>query len=307
MKGCDPLILPRFESPELLLLRSLARRKHLSDKDYHYYENLEKGFEGEMKFDELLQSFSEEWLFLNGLLLEYNNSFFQIDTLGIAQDSLYIFDVKYFEGDFTIDGELWKYVSGTPLKNPLHQLQRCESLLKRFLQEKGQHFPIKSYLVFNHPHFTLYQAPPNQTIILPSQINRFMTKLKHYKSTLNDKHRKLADIILAENHPHYPNAYMPKYQYSELTKGIHCSKCHSFCLKKLHPGTLICQSCSYEENIENAILRSLQDFRLLFPERKVTTNEIFEWCKSLLSKKQIQRTLSKNFKRKSYGKYSHYV
>lgn len=113
------------------------------------------------------------------------------------------------------------------------------------------------------PTFTLYHASPDQTMILPSQINRLMTKLKHNKSNLNDKHRKLADLLLAENHPYYPNAYKPKYQYSELTKGILCSKCHSFFLKKLQPGTLICQSCSHEESIENAVLRSLQEFRFL--------------------------------------------
>ncbi|MGG0719138.1 nuclease-related domain-containing protein [Robertmurraya massiliosenegalensis] len=298
---------PRIEPPELLILRSLSPRKQLSEKDYHYYENLEKGFEGEKKFDELLDTFSEEWIFLNGLLLEHNNSFFQIDSLGISQECLYIFDVKYFEGDLTIEGDHWKYSNGTVLKNPLHQLQRCESLLSRFLQDKGIHFPIKAHLVFNHPHLTLYGAPRNPTIILPTQLERFMKNLKTVKSVLNSNHKKLADILLTANLPSYPNAYIPKYQYSELSKGIICSSCGSFLNSKSHFGKLACHRCHGVEKLESAVLRSLQEFQILFPERKVTTNALFDWCSPILSKRQVQKVLSENFERKGHGKYSYYV
>ncbi|WP_019153291.1 nuclease-related domain-containing protein [Robertmurraya massiliosenegalensis] len=301
------ILKPRIESPELLILRCLSPRKQLVEKDHHYYENLEKGFEGEKKFDELLETFTEDWLFLNGLLLEHNNSLFQIDTLGISQEGLYLFDVKYYEGDMSIDGELWKYSNGTVLKNPLHQLQRCESLLSRFLQDKGLHFPIKAYLVFNHPHFTLYGAPRNPTIILPTQLQYFMKKLKSVKSVLNSSHKKLADMILTANLPSYPNAYIPKYEYSDLTRGIICSSCGSFLKSKSHFGKLTCQHCLHVEQLDSAALRSLREFQILFPERKVTTNALFDWCSPILSKRQVQKVLSENFERKGHGKYSYYV
>jgi hypothetical protein len=44
----------RYESKELLTLRSLNLRMELADRDAKKYYSVEKGFEGEQKFDEFL-------------------------------------------------------------------------------------------------------------------------------------------------------------------------------------------------------------------------------------------------------------
>jgi hypothetical protein len=45
----------RYESKELLTLRSLNLRMELADRDAKKYYSVEKGFEGEQKFDEFFQ------------------------------------------------------------------------------------------------------------------------------------------------------------------------------------------------------------------------------------------------------------
>jgi Nuclease-related domain len=123
------LFKPLYEPVELKLLRFLNSRMNLAAKEKQYFFNLEKGYEGERKLAALLEHLSIDLIILNDLLLEHNNSIFQIDTLLISQNTIYLFEVKNYEGDFYIDAEIWYKKSGNEIKNPLLQLKRSESLL----------------------------------------------------------------------------------------------------------------------------------------------------------------------------------
>lgn len=78
-------IKPRTVSAELKLLRYLNLRISFSVEETQYYLNLEKGFDGELYFDELLGKLSGDWLVISDLLIEVNNTIFQIDSLLIYQ------------------------------------------------------------------------------------------------------------------------------------------------------------------------------------------------------------------------------
>ncbi|WP_143522427.1 nuclease-related domain-containing protein, partial [Pseudomonas sp. 2822-17] len=71
----------------------------LDEKEKFRYLNLEKGYEGELKFDALLENLQEERYILNDLLLAVNNSYFQIDSLIISQGIIHLIDIRNFEGD----------------------------------------------------------------------------------------------------------------------------------------------------------------------------------------------------------------
>lgn len=74
------LLRGRTESYELLALRFLNSRMKLTEQEKFRLLNLEKGYEGEVKFDQLAEGLHEERYIINDLLLEINNSYFQIDT-----------------------------------------------------------------------------------------------------------------------------------------------------------------------------------------------------------------------------------
>ncbi|PWW27956.1 nuclease-like protein [Cytobacillus oceanisediminis] len=122
-------------------------------KELHTLSLLRKGFTGEKQFDMLLQSMPDESIILNDLLLEYSNTIFQIDSLLITGDCIYVFEIKNYEGDFYINHDKWCTTSKSEIKNPLLQLQRSESLLRRLLLDLGFNAPIKSYLIFINPEF----------------------------------------------------------------------------------------------------------------------------------------------------------
>ncbi|MBS4192662.1 NERD domain-containing protein [Bacillus sp. FJAT-49705] len=302
------LIKQRTEPEELKLLRFLNARMELSGKEKNIYLNLEKGLKGELWFDNWIENFSSEWFVLNDLLLESNNSVFQIDTLLITADKMYLFEIKNYEGDFYIQGDKWYTISKSEIKNPILQLERSEMLFRRLLQELGFSSPIESYLIFVNPDFFLYQTPFNLPIVFLSQLNRFKNKLIMNEGILKKRHSKFAEQLVSICLKESPYTRLPKYNYDQLERGVTCAYCYSL-MDSLTEGEeiIVCKECGGKENVFSAILRSTEEYKLLFPDRKITTNEIFEWCRGVKSSRSIRRILSEKYELKGHGKYSFFV
>ena len=300
---------PRLVSEELKILRSLNDRMILSEKEANHLWYLEKGYAGEQMFDEWSEKLSNNCLILNDLLLEFSTNTFQIDSLLISEGTIYLFEVKNYEGDYIVEKERWYSTSNNEIKNPLPQLERSEALLRRYLHGLGYTFTIEPYLIFINPNFTLYQAPFNKSIIFPTQLNSFLTKINAKISSAkpNGRHAKIAQLLIDAHQTKSRYTHIPDYSYEELKKGITCARCHKFIANFKGKGLFLVCICGSIENTQSAILRSVAEFNLLFPDRKITTKVIMEWCGIFKCPKTIQKILSKNFKRVDHGKSSYYV
>ncbi|MCF6137913.1 nuclease-related domain-containing protein [Pseudalkalibacillus berkeleyi] len=290
---------------ELQILRALNYRKLLSNKDKNKYINAEKGYEGECKFDEWLSPLISGKIVLNDLLLEYNNSIFQIDSLLLTTENIILFEVKNFEGDYYINGSEWYSMKGKVINNPLHQLHRNTVLLRGLLNESGLKLQIEPQLIFMNPLFQLYQAPIEPPIIFPNQLIRYRAILKKDRSFINDKMKKIAKHLLSLHLDKNPNSRSPKYHYNELQKGTICPSCHQM-YRELTKTILVCGSCGGTEHYEPAILRTIADHQLLFPDKKITTDEIHQWSGKTVSKITIRKLLNKNFKQVKCGPSTYY-
>jgi hypothetical protein len=295
----------RTESLELKILKVLNTRMDLKEDIHKYYLNLEKGFEGEVQFDILTEELQSECLILNDLLLEINNTKFQIDTLIIFQETIYLFEVKNFEGDFCYESDSFHTFSGKEIKNPLDQLKRSNSLLRQLIRDLGYNLPIEAYVVFINHEFTLYQASKNLPLIFPTQLNRYMKKLNMKPSRLNNSHRKLADELVSLHKTELPYERLPTFEYDQQKKGFTCKVCRSFSMS-LQVYEVVCNECGCKELVSSAVLRSVEEFKLLFPKRKITTNDIHEWCGLVESKKRISRILRSNYKVAGVGQWAYY-
>ncbi|MCM3118148.1 NERD domain-containing protein [Neobacillus sp. MER 74] len=296
----------RLELLEITLLRSLNARMRLSDKDVSNYTRLRKGLEGEQKSDLWLEGLSEEWLVIHDLLLEYNNSKFQIDTLLISHDKIYPLDIKNFEGDYFVEAEKWYTSAKKDMKNPVHQQDRCVVLLRSLLRDLGYHYPFEPYLIFINSEFHLYITTINPSLVFHSQLNRFLKKLNARSVKLNKGHYKLAEQLVALHMVESPYPNLPAYQYEDLKKGILCPKCYSF-FSEIHGSSLVCGNCGCKEEVESAVLRSVTELVLLFPGYKITTKIVCDWCEIVKSEKTIRRILGKHYKQIGHGKSANYV
>lgn len=297
----------RTESDELLTLRSLNKRMKLMEKEKFHYQNLEKGFEGEKKFDQLTEILLEERYILNDLLFEVNNSYFQIDSVFITQAVIYLLDIKNFQGDCYLElDKLYSVTTKREYKNPVDQFKRSSTLFRQLLQIHKLNYLVESSVIFINPEFTLYQAPMDQPLILPNQVDRFLKDLNQTPSKLNNGHKDLAQKLLSLHQSKNPFTTLPKYEYDQLQTGIYCKTCFSFFVS-IKNNYFVCGKSGELEKINLGILRNVQEYKLLFPEQKITTQAIYDWCKVDLSKKTFYRILKKNYTSCGNTKDTYYI
>jgi hypothetical protein len=289
------LLKERSESEELLVMRSLDIRMELTKKEKFHYLNLEKGYEGEVKFYQLAEGLHEEVYIINDLLFEVNNSYFQIDTVIISQGVTHLLDIKNFQGDCYLElDKLYAVKTSREYKNPINQLQRSATLFRQLLQIHKLNYLVDPSVIFINPEFTLYQAPMDQPIILPTKVNGFLNDINNTPSKLNDGHKILAQKLISLHQTKNPFTVLPKYNYEKLQNGVYCKNCRSFQIS-IKNYDFVCERCGRHERIELAILRNVEEYKLLFPDRKITTQNIYHWCKVDLNRKTICRVLKKNY------------
>lgn len=248
-----------------------------------------------MEFDKLTINLQEERYILNDLLLEVNNSYFQIDSLIISQGVIHLLDIKNFHGDYYFESDkLYAMLTGREYKNPINQLKRSETLFRQLLQNLKQNFLVEASVIFINPEFTLYQAPMNLPLIFPTQVSRFINNINNTPSKLSEGHMKLAQQLLSLHQTKNPFTIVPDYNYEQLQKGIYCRGCMSFLISRKNT-TLVCEKCGVHEKFDQAILRNIEEFKTLFPDRKITTQSIYEWCKLDLHKRTLSRILKSNY------------
>ncbi|NHM32281.1 nuclease-related domain-containing protein [Neobacillus terrae] len=296
---------PRTKPEELEVLEILHTRMNLSDKDRQHSSNLKKGFEGEIIFDSLIENLKCECLILNDLLLHFNNTTFQLDSLIISSETIFLYEVKNYEGDYFYESDRLYKKPKFEIINPLNQLRRSESQLRQLLHHLGFQVPIDASVVFINSEFTLYQAPLNIPFIFHSQLNQHLRKLNNITSKLNNKHKILADKLVSLHNENFPYRQLPPYDYEQLHKGITCVNCNSFSLI-IKGKKVFCTECGHVEMVATAVIRSVKEFKYLFSDRKINTNEIHEWCKIVNSKKRIKRILDKEFKMSGVNRWAFY-
>lgn len=79
---------------ELMIYSCLNSRMDIAAKEKSHYMNLVKSCEGEKRFDDLHLANAGERIILNDLLFEANKTFYQMDSLFLPTQTIYLFEVK---------------------------------------------------------------------------------------------------------------------------------------------------------------------------------------------------------------------
>lgn len=128
----------RMEPMVLTKLRILKKRMKLTEEENRYFNSLDKGYKGEVKFDLLTEKLTNSCLILNELLFEVEKTTFQIDSLIIFAETMDVFEIKNNSGDYIYKADgLTSTTTSTVIKNPLDQLNRSKILYKKLLNQIG--------------------------------------------------------------------------------------------------------------------------------------------------------------------------
>jgi DNA-directed RNA polymerase subunit RPC12/RpoP len=297
---------PRTKPNDLIKLQLLKKRMSLSSKDKQYYQSLMKGYEGEVAFDAYTESLSSEGIILNDLLFNVHNNILQIDSLIITPDKIHLLEIKNYEGDYYYKSDQIFTMSDTEIINPLHQLNRSKYLFSQLLQSLRIKAQVIASVVFVNPHFMLYQAPIEQPYIFPTQIKPYLKEISSKSNHLNETHWKLAEKLRTHHITESQFSRLPEYNFEKLKKGITCRRCNSFSLK-IDERYCVCKECGFKELVSEAVVRNVEEYAILFPDKKITVDTIYEWCKIVPAKKRISRILAKNFRKVGEYRWTYYV
>lgn len=301
------IIKEREPSTQLETLRVLKRRSDLLNPQMSSIQHMVKGCQGECRFDEMLEELKSECLILNDLTLRINGRTCQIDTLLITGEGVTLYEVKNYEGQFVYTEDKLKILStNKEISNPVHQLSRTTNLFRQLMEDQHANFTLQTYIVFINEAFTLYNAPVDSPFILPTMLDYHMKKLSNERRALNKSHYTFAETLKQMNQPELTFYSFPEYDWSGLEKGAFYKVCQSELGKPI--GRMCqCNKCGCKEVSTDVILRQINEYLLLFPEKKLTTNDVYEWIGKLFSKKSIRSVLEKNFELKGNYKGRYYT
>ena len=296
----------REKSSQLKGYESLNSRLSLSKDELSKYNHLKTGLEGEITFDKLVQTrLNKDILILNDLLLSVNGSSIQIDSLILMNNSVYIFEIKNYKGEYRY--ESGKYISkrGYTIVSPNNQLERTATLFAQLMKSWNYSVNVVKYLVFINPEFTLYRVESDDSVCLPTQINELLRKLGDQEVSRNPKLRQLANRLLENHKQNVPfELNLPTYAWEDLLKGPTCTHCRSFTLT-YSQRSCVCKACGMKTDRLNNIIGNVEEMKLLFPEMKITTKSVSQWLNGALPAKSIRRALNTHYKKqgKSQGVY----
>lgn len=282
--------------------RTILTGEHKSDLTH-----FKKGYEGEVFFDERIkENVKCDSLVMCDLLLKQNN-IFQIDTLIITSNTLYLYEIKNFSGKYKNQDGLFLTLNDWETTNPMLQLEKTASLLRQLFRKWNLSIKVEANIVFTHPSFYLYNDNPDTPFIYYYQIDEHLEQLNHNKKSLSARHHKLAKLLeqsIQEEAPYQKQ--LPLYSYTDLKKGLRCTQCRSFTIVLTERQTR-CRSCNHIETTKQTILKAIEEFRFLFPENKLTTAIIYDWCDKQIQPLRIRSILAGHYKKIGKNKGAYYT
>ena len=135
---------------------------------------------------------------------------------------------------------------------------------------------IEAFIVYVNPEFSIWGAPYEGDSILPGQISEHFRELQNMKPVTNPELEKLAQALVECHDPEYPSKLI-KYEYEKMNKGINCPTC-GLLVQNFYGRSHMCESCGKKMIIQKAISSSISDFHTLFPNEKLTTKRLADWC-----------------------------
>lgn len=302
------IIMKSREKSKLMIgLEFLNRRITLTEKEKRLLLNLEKRFDGEKEFDERIKTYlSNEIIVLNDLLLVNNGTTFQIDSLIITSETIYIYEVKNYSGNYLMNSGELMTSNGIEISNPLLQRARIEHNIFSLLKEWGLQYKVEVNVLFINSTFTLYQARIEDSIILPTQVKSHLLEVNNTSRLLTKNNHFLANKLIRLHNRSLPfQKQLPRYNYDQCKKGLCCSKCGSFDLI-LKQRSCLCKACNEVSSIEKITLKNIEEFMFLFPEKKLTTRIVTEWCGNMVTLQRIRKILKDHFTVVGLNKSTYY-
>lgn len=282
----------RKQPVELLHYTALEKRRALTEEEQTVLRTSEKGFIGEKNYDLILDEVGHKNLSVfRDVFLKIGKSHTQFDSIIIAEDRISLNEIKNYSGEYRFENGNWYRKQWQMNENPFAQAVRAKNKLQKLMAENNLHYNVEHATIFVHDDFRLISDDENiwKTTVLRNYLRMYFDSRN--SSFVGERTKRAADII---KDAIVPNPYLPDApDINTLKRGLYCGTCGSFELdkSKFH---FVCSVCGTKESNSTHMLRTLSDFKFLFPGEKMTKLKVLELVDHQVSMRTINRHLSKH-------------
>lgn len=267
-KRSKPLVLQRLEAIIPRLQPSFPRLHDIKQDIANRY----KGYIGEQKVDFHLDQLPGNYTILHDVYLKPRNSqSFQIDSLVITNQSIFIIETKNFSGTITFHPILRQFTRNNNMNEegyryPITQAENTQQKLTHWLHDQHLHDISVHYLIAISDPSTIVKVIGDEQAIASkvAHAEHIPQKIIAHNEEVSGKRwtsRKIGEIILSHCET-YDFNILDKYgiKQAHLKTGVFCPGCKQLGMTRGH-GMWICRYCTHRSR--KAHLKALSDYFLL--------------------------------------------
>jgi len=263
-------VLKKLEAVIPRLAPNFAR---LSDIEYELAREI-KGYSGEKRVDYFLDELSGRYSILRGVCLRSQGKKFQIDTLIITGNAIYIVEIKNLSGTITFDTTLNQFIRDdgekeTGYRHPITQAQLQQLRLESWLRDWNLKNPPIYYFIAISDPATIIKVVGDS-----SYIGRLVSHGEHIPGKILEKESEIArnggakikhialGKAITQAGEEYDYNILKKFGVKEedIRPGVQCPTCSTLGMVRQY-GIWHCPKCQTQS--KNAHSKTLSDFLLL--------------------------------------------
>lgn len=251
----------RKMSHELQQLHILNQRLPLADEKFHY-RNLYHGYLGEIYLDQLVETFGEKFECLDDITLTFKKTTVQIDKILIANNTVLLLDMKYYQGHYIFQNNNWYKNEKILLNDIFDQLRKARRVLQNIFDQHHLPLKVEGVLAFMNPRATIeIMDNTAEKVLFYPDIPNWLYELNTLASKPTVKNWQ--EVLQRYCVPAFKSPKnIPVENIKNFKKGICCRSCHSFdTTEKKH--FIVC-ACGHREPKETACTRTICEFGVLF-------------------------------------------
>lgn len=290
---------------ELLYYNALSFRKNLNSQETYEKEKLQKGYEGECQYDQILDEVGHENIYvIRDVYLRIGNTDTQYDTLIISENRVVINEIKNYTGDYRYESNRW-FRNNKPMNdNAFAQLDRAKGKLMNLMDDANLHVKVEAALIFTSDDLRLISEDQRiwKEAIMRNYLRNYLRQF--YNERLGNKAKSIANTI--RNSVVDNNYFEESADINQLRRGLYCGECGSFNLMKRR-FQFFCTECETIESYDSHLLRSMNDFKYLFYNQPMTKRAFSYFINEEINKSTMFRAFQKYCHIDKKGNYTTYT
>jgi len=285
------------------------RTLHPTQDDYYRLKSLELGAFGEQTVFNYIEKYKrDDWIIIRNRWLNVDGPF-EADLILLTNHCTYLFEVKNYTSDFIFENGVSSFNGHLNSGNPINQTRRNTINLQKMCNGFSNRINVQGLLILIgvDNYVEIHDDISNIKIVKRNELKRTMKQIVKKE---NDYRGKPANnsYLLKQLEKHEIDRYhgpkpLSKKKINTLQKGICCLRCNSFDVT-IKRKTVEC-ICSFTEERELAILRTICEYGVLTFDRDFKIGELLEFFDYQISRNNLKRILKKYFKEVPKGRYTY--